>query len=228
MSDVASILPKNSREFEKAAAKAMSDDLPMPIRQIMDPMETPAEWLPFLAAHHNVNLWYDDWSEERKREIIAHFSGRSVAYPGETLPDLIGTRCGLVRYLSYVDAEIIDRIVHPQPFTFGRAVLGRTPINHKAFVAHYLIKVLLEPPPNGFRIGRSAFGHNALTPVDLEPLRRVKAAIRAAKGPATKYSVNFAWRRKITLDDRIAIDGSHIVDGWIDRKLFHEPAIPDA
>lgn len=227
MSDVASVLPPNSRAFEIAAGAAMSDDLPVPIRAILDPYETPAEWLPFLAAHHNVNLWYDDWSEARKREIIAHFTGRSETYPGEVLPDMIGTLAGLRRYLAYVDADIIDRIAHPRPFTFGRAVFGRTPINHRPFVAHYLVHVLLAPPPNAFRFGRAVIGSSALTRTNLEPLHRAKAAMVAAKGPATAYSVSFAWRRLITVDDAIPIDGTYYVGDWVDRKLFHEAVVPD-
>lgn len=218
MSDLRPLLPASSTgAFEYAVAAGMAHDLPVPYAQIMDPYETPVEWLPFLAAHHSVDLWFDDWAEARKREMVAQAAGRSVLFPASPLAELKGTLAGLNRYLAFVDAELVDRVAHPARFTFGRAVLGRTPVNHLAFTAHYLVHVLLEPPAGRFQIGRSAFGFAALRSVDLEPLRRAKRAMAIAKVPETAYSVTFAWRRPITLQDNIIIDSSHIASGWRDR-----------
>ncbi|CUW88202.1 phage tail protein I [Agrobacterium genomosp. 2] len=206
-----------SEAFEKALIAGMTDDLPIPYDVIMDPYRTPARFLPWLAAHHSVDLWYDDWPEERKREMIAQCAGRSVLYPGSRLAALKGTLVGLKRYLAFVDAEIIDRIAHPARFTFGRAVIGRTPIAHQPFTAHYLIRVSLTAHRNRFQIGRSAFGRAAMTSVDLEPIRRAKRAMVTAKTPDTLYSVSFAWRRGITFNDNIFIDGSHAIGGYMNR-----------
>ncbi len=195
----------------------MSDDLPVPYSELLDPYRTEERFLPWLAAHHSVDLWFDDWPDERKREMIAQAAGVSTLYPGSPIAALKGTLPGLRRYLEFVDAEIIDRIAHPARFTFGRAVIGRTPIAHKAFVAHYLVKVLMQAPRNRFEIGRGAFGRAASTRVDLEPLRRVKRAMVIAKVPETQYTVSFAWRRGITFNDNILIDGSHVFGGWVDR-----------
>jgi P2-related tail formation protein len=207
-----------SEAFEKALIAGMTDDLPIPYDIIMDPYRTPARFLPWLAAHHSVDLWYDDWSEERKREMIAQCAGVSTDYPASPLAALKGTLVGLKRYLAFVDADIIDRIAHPARFTFGRAVIGRTPIAHQPFTAHYLVHVTLRAPKNHFQIGRSAFGRAALTSVDLEPIRRAKRAMVTAKTPDTLYTVSFAWRRPITLQDAVKIDGGTSPDSYRQRQ----------
>ncbi|NSZ59567.1 phage tail protein I [Agrobacterium tumefaciens] len=220
MRDVAALLPSNSEPFEYALAGGMSDDLAVPFADLMDPYKTEARLLPYLAAHHSVDLWYDDWSEQRKREMIAQCAGRSVLYPGSRLAALKGTLVGLKRYLAFVDADIIDRIAHPARFTFGRAVIGRTPIAHQPFTAHYLVHVTLRAPKNHFQIGRSAFGRAALTSVDLEPIRRAQRAMVTAKTPDTLYTVSFAWRRPITLQDAVMIDGSTSPGGYRQRQFL--------
>ncbi len=209
-----------SEAFEKALIAGMTDDLPIPYDIIMDPYRTPVHFLPWLAAHHSVDLWYDDWSEERKREMIAQCAGVSTDYPASPLAALKGTLVGLKRYLAFVDADIIDRIAHPARFTFGRAVLGRTPIAHQPFTAHYLVHVTLRAPKNHFQIGRSAFGRAALTSVDLEPIRRARRAMVTAKTPDTLYTVTFAWRRPITLQDAVKIDGGTSPGGYRQRQYL--------
>ncbi len=209
-----------SEAFEKALIAGMTDDLPVPYDVIMDPYRTPARFLPWLAAHHSVDLWYDDWAEERKREMIAQCAGVSADYPASPLAALKGTLVGLKRYLAFVDADIIDRIAHPARFTFGRAVIGRTPIAHQPFTAHYLVHVTLRAPKNHFQIGRSAFGRAALTSVDLEPIRRARRAMVTAKTPDTLYTVTFAWRRPITLQDAVMIDGGTSPGGYRQRQYL--------
>lgn len=209
-----------SEAFEKALIAGMTDDLPVPYNVIMDPYRTPARFLPWLAAHHSVDLWYDDWSEERKREMIAQCAGVSTDYPASPLAALKGTLVGLKRYLAFVDADIIDRIAHPARFTFGRAVIGRTPIAHQPFTAHYLVHVTLRAPKNHFQIGRSAFGRAALTSVDLEPIHRARRAMVTAKTPDTLYTVTFAWRRPITLQDAVMIDGGASPGGYRQRQYL--------
>lgn len=211
------LLSDGTGPLERAMAAGMSDDLPVPYAQIMDPYQTPERFLPWLAAHHSVDLWFDDWGDDRKREMVAQCAGVSPVYPASPLGALKGTLEGLKRYLAFVDAEIVDRIAHPSRFTFGRAVIGRTPIAHKPFVAHYLVKVSLQAHVNRFQVGRSSFGRAALTAVDLEPIRRAKLAMAISKSAETQYTVTFAWRRGITFQDNLPIDGSHIFGGFIDR-----------
>ncbi|BAP94473.1 tail protein [Aurantimonas phage AmM-1] len=216
MTTAADILPGNAGPFERVLGAALTDELPVPIREIMDPYQAPAEFLPFLAAHESVDLWFDDWSEERKREMIAQCAGVSVLHDG-MLGDLKGTREGLRRYLAFVDAEIVDVVAHPVRFVIGRSGLGRVPIAHPAFTAHYLVRVELDRPVNAFEIGRSAIGKAALQSVDRTPIRRAQRAMTIAKAPETLYSASFAWRRRIQLSDNIPIDGTHALGGWIDR-----------
>lgn len=222
MSDVVAHLPASpTGPFERAMAAGMSDDLPVPYAQILDPYQTPVAWLPWLAAHHAVDLWFDDWPEARKREMIAQCAGVSTVHPDDPpLGELKGTLKGLKRYLEFVDATIIDRKAHPQRFTFSRSPITRTPIGHEAFTAHYLIEVALTRPPRCFQIGRAPFDIGALTKVDTTPMDRVKRAMAIAKTPDTLYSVTFAWRRPISVSDGIAIDGSHIIGGYANRTRF--------
>ncbi|WP_348640128.1 phage tail protein, partial [Rhizobium sp. FKY42] len=53
MAEVKPLLPSSSGAFEYALAAGMSDDLPVPYAQIMDPYQTPVRFLPWLAAHHS-------------------------------------------------------------------------------------------------------------------------------------------------------------------------------
>lgn len=203
--------------FEIALGEALTDRIEVPIREIMDPYRTRAEFIPFLAAHVSVELWFDDWPEERKREMIAQCMGRSVIYPGERLADLKGTREGLKRYLAFVDAEIVRVVAHPTRFAIGRSGIGWRPIAHPPLSAHYLVKLPLRRPANPFEVNRSAIGRAGLRAVDREPIRRARLAMTIAKAPETLYSVSFAWRRRIRLSDAIPLDGSHHLGGFVDR-----------
>ncbi|MDQ0314853.1 phage tail protein I [Amorphus orientalis] len=212
----ADLLP-DPAAFERALAEATADDLPVPIDQILDPYETPSAFLPFLAAHWSVDLWFDDWAEARKREMIAQSAGRSTIHPGERLAELKGTREGLKRFLAFVDAEIVRVVSHPCRFVVGRSGVGWRPIAHPPLTAHYLVKLPLQQPAHAFEINRAAIGRASLRSVDLEPIRRAKLAMTVGKAPETLYSVTFAWRRHITLSDSIPLDGSHHIGGFVDR-----------
>ncbi len=203
------LLPeRSSKTFEKAAAFAFEDKLPVPIRQIMDPAKTPSEWLPFLAAHQSVDLWYPDWSDDLKRAVVAN-----------AIPDarLKGTRDGARQFLSYVDGTLLDVVAYPAPFIAGRAIVGRTPVGLKPFVARYLVKVTTIGPSRAFIAGRSAVGRAYVHKPDTDPFDRCLAAIRVAKSPETQIRVDFRHKRQITVNDQIVADGSYRVGDYIDR-----------
>jgi len=202
------LLPGNSGPFERAAADALSDTLPVPIAQIMDPETTPTAFLPFLAAHESVDLWFDDWTLARRRQMVAE---------AVELAALKGTRKGLRRLLAYVDAEVTWLIAHPARFAFGRSAIAARPIAHPPMVAHYIVRVPLDRPANTFQVGRAVLGRSAMTRVGLEPLRRARIAMATAKDPATLYSVNFAHRRRIRFGDAVPMDGSATFGGFIHR-----------
>lgn len=202
------ILPQSAELAERALHRAMQDDLPIPLSVILDPAQTPAEWLPFLAVHEGVRFWFADWSEARKREIIAEWT---------ELAGLIGTRAAAARFLAYVDAEIIHKISYPAQKPIGRWALGRHPINHPSFKARFLVKTELKAPKRAFVIGRTAIGRGALSPPSTEPLRRAKAALTISKSPETAYAVSFAHRVRRTLRDGIDLRAGHVLGSFKDR-----------
>lgn len=204
----ADLLPSNSGAFERAAAEAMTDNLSVPIRQIMDPQQTPAEFLPFLAVHRGVKLWFADWPEQRQRDMVEQ---------APELAKLVGTHDGAVRHLAFVDAVIVDTVAYPARFVFGQSAIGVTPINHPPFKARYLVQVTLTRKPNSLIFGQSAIGRAALRAVDMEPIRRAKLALQVAKAPEAEYVVAFAWRRPISFGDAILADGTHKFGGYLDR-----------
>ncbi|WP_262027573.1 phage tail protein I [Microvirga sp. Mcv34] len=209
MSELEELLPQNALEFERALAVALTDDLPVPLREIMDPDRTPAAFLPFLAAHKSVDLWFSDWPEERKRRMLRE----AIRFAR-----MKGTRAGALLALSYVDATLLDAISYPAPMIFGKAVLGRTPIGHPPFLARFLVKVPTVKPPRSFVMGRSAIGTARLkTPSD-EPFRRVREAIRAAKAPETEYRLDFAHKRSLQLSDGPALVDAVRLGAYVPRN----------
>lgn len=208
---VPSSLPSNATAFERAAGEGFSDVLPVPIREIVNPFQTPVAFLPFLAAHESVDLWFSDWVEARKRAMVAE---------APVLARFKGTRHGAIRFLSYVDAEIIHAISYPARFVLGRAIIGHTPIGHPPFVARYLVKIVTHKPPRAHVIGRSPIGRRVLRTPSREPFNRALAALRAAKAPETEYRVSFAHKRPIQLSDGIPLDGSYRLGGYIDRRFL--------
>lgn len=216
MLEAVALLSVGVGPFERAVAAGMSDGLPVPYAQLLDPYQCPAAMLPWLAAQYSVDLWFDDWPEARKREVIAQHAGVSVLYDGE-LAALKTTRAAAARYLELVDATIIHKRSHPARFPVGRIVLGKSPINHPPFVARFLVKTTLVQPRGSFCVGRSALGKAALRPRDRRPLERAEKALVVSKAPHTQYSVSFAHRRPITLDDGYDIDAGYVLGSYMDR-----------
>ncbi|MCO5730079.1 phage tail protein I [Rhizobium sp. SSA_523] len=211
------LLPNSSTgPAEIAAAFALSTELEIPFAEMLDPYRCPVNMLPWLAARHSVDLWFDEWPEARKREVIAQHAGVSVLYDGE-LAALKTTRAAAARYLELVDATIIHKRSHPARFPVGRIVLGKSPINHPPFVARFLVKTTLVQPRGSFCVGRSALGKAALRRRDRRPLERAEKALVVSKAPHTQYSVSFAHRRPITLDDGYDIDAGYMLGSFMDR-----------
>jgi P2-related tail formation protein len=206
MSSVAAVLPPSPTAWENACAQAMSDDLPVPIAQIVDPTQTPEAFLPWLAAHESVDLWFPDWTDDRKRAVIEN---------AWTDAALKGTRQGAVNFLSYVGGTLVDAIAYPARFVMGQAVLGRTPIDHPPFVARYLVNVATNEPPNCFVLGRAAVGVAAVTTPDPTPINRCLTAMRVARAPETQIRASFASQRQLAIEDAPPLDGSAYLGQWI-------------
>ena len=214
---VASLLPSHSTDpYEYALAAGLTDVLSIPYATLMDPYQTRAELLPWLAAHYSVDLWFDDWPEARKREAVAQAAGVSTLFPASPIGELKGTHEGALRYLAFVDAEVIDRIEYPARFVLGKSAFGITPINHPAFKKRWLVKVILKKPVNAFVLGRSALGVAALRTVDRTPIERAKKALDVARAPETEYLISTAWRRPATFEDDFP-EGSLPFGAYVDR-----------
>ena len=212
-----SFVPEGNAPFERALTKAMSLELPVPMEEVMDPYRTPPQFLPFLAQHYSVDLWFDDWSLDRKREMVAQVKGSSTVYPGTRLADFKGTREGARRFLEFVDAEVLDVVAHPTRFVAGLSAAGITPVGHPPFRARYLVRVTLVKPFNAFVAGRSAAGMAAGRNVDLTPINRAKTALRVSKAPETEYLVSFAWRRPATFGDGLTFGDERPFGAYVDR-----------
>lgn len=208
MMRVDELLPGNSGTFERALAATLLDGLPVPLRDLVDPMKTPARFLPFLAAHESVDLWFEDWPEERKRRMIAQ---------ALRLGGIKGTRAAAAAFLEFVDTTIVHKRSYPARAPVGRIVAGRTPINHPDFTARFLLKVDLVAPLRARPVGRMSIGRALALTVDREPLRRAKRALVVSKAPATAYSVTFAHRVPITLDAGLDLEAGCELGAFHDR-----------
>jgi len=78
---------------------------PADLAALWDPMAAPAAVLPYLAAAHGVSVWRSDWSDERKRQVIA----RSIV-----LKRRRGTIPCFEEHLGFADAELLQIIAPPQ------------------------------------------------------------------------------------------------------------------
>ena len=64
------LLPLNATDLERGLADVMVRDLPVPLRDLMDPARCPVELLPYLAWAFSVDRWDTNWSEAAKRAAI--------------------------------------------------------------------------------------------------------------------------------------------------------------
>lgn len=65
------LLPINSTSLERALADVQVADLPVPLRELMDPQRCPVALLPYLAWAWSVDRWDPAWSETVKRKAVA-------------------------------------------------------------------------------------------------------------------------------------------------------------
>ncbi len=203
----ADILPRNRSAFEASVVKSAADTLRAPISKITDPLKTPIRFLPWLAAQESVDLWYADWSFTRKRAMIKE--------SGCTLADLKGTRAGAVRFLSYVDASLLDAIAYPDHFVFARTAIRVSPINHPAFLARYLVSVATQTPPRAMVMSRAFVRRARLKTPPRERFNRVLAALRAAKSVDAQIRVSFEHHRPLSITDAPALDGSYALGDFV-------------
>lgn len=102
-----SLLPNNATPFELALSETSAARHPFPhdlIKQLWQPWKVQAAVLPYLANSLSVDLWYDDWSEDRKRKITAD---------AFNLHRLKGRVEGVRQHLLYVDAKLLKATTPP-------------------------------------------------------------------------------------------------------------------
>lgn len=70
---VDSLLPPNATAEERAleAAMARVENVPIPIKDLMDPWKCPKELLPFMAWAMSVDYWSPYWPENVQRKVYA-------------------------------------------------------------------------------------------------------------------------------------------------------------
>ncbi|MFS7198232.1 phage tail protein I [Rahnella inusitata] len=66
------LLPVGSSALEVAAADACAalENVPVPLRQLWDPLACPATFLPYLAWALSVDRWDENWPVATKRRVI--------------------------------------------------------------------------------------------------------------------------------------------------------------
>lgn len=101
------LLPGNATPFERAGAGTVArlSDVPTPIEQLWRPWDCREDLLPWLAWALSVDVWDDDWPEERKRSVVA----RAIA-----LHRIKGTEAGLKAHVALADAAVRQLVVPPQ------------------------------------------------------------------------------------------------------------------
>jgi phage tail-like protein len=203
-------LPANATTYEKSVVRDISEYLVADLRKAVDPNQTPVDFIPFLAAHESVDLWYEDWTEARKRQMIAE---------APVLARYKGTRKGTIEFIKYVDATLVDALAYPAKFVFGNARIGRTPIGLQPFVARYLIKISTTKEKKSFMMTRGVIGRDFLKAPDREPFERAFVALRISKAPETQMRVDFAYKRQLELSDGPLLDndGMYNLGDYVDR-----------
>ena len=190
---VKDILPPNAGPVEKAVAWGLSETLPVPISEALVAATAPADFLPFVAHAEGVALWFDDWSDDRKRHVAEHWL--------QSYAQIVGTRAAVDAFLALVDAQVVHRLTYPAPFIVGETPVGTRLVDQPHHSAHYLIDVDLIEPSGAFAVGQVAVGDVSIAPPDDGPIRRVYAALIAAKSPSTEYRAHFDTRRPTTTGD---------------------------
>jgi phage tail-like protein len=100
------LLPRNATPLERALASPTGrlTAIPSSIEDVWRHGTCPEDLLPWLAWAMSVDFWDEDWTPERKRNLIRE---------AFELHRKKGTLYGIKRYLRYADAECLRAIVCP-------------------------------------------------------------------------------------------------------------------
>ena len=155
----AHLLPANSTKFEISIANTSLRlcDIDVPIEHLWNPDKCPLKFLPFLAWALSVDVWDEDWPEARKRRMCSE---------SLTLHGLKGCVKGLERYLSFIDATIVEKVLPPQQI-FARP--ARSTEEKQAFLEQFRqlrihpFRVKEQTESKGFFVGSTFVGSGVAT-----------------------------------------------------------------
>jgi len=108
LSEPVSLQPQNATPLMRAVSLANADRRPIApadLSTLWDPMAAPASVLPYLAAAHGVSVWRSDWTDAKKRQVIA--ASIQLKRQRGTAPCFEG-------HLAFLDAELVQLIAPPQ------------------------------------------------------------------------------------------------------------------
>ena len=165
MSEEIDLLPRNATQFEKAVSLAAAKGTELPaqlVSDVTDPWTCPAELLPFLALERSVDLWDPEWSDERKRWVIAEQA---------RLHRLKTTEAGFRAHLSLVGANLV-RTITPRSDFFAAPAFGDD--DHREWVRQFPEIRIRSFAQEGFDRVSAMSG----------PADHVDAYLGAADGPA--------------------------------------------
>lgn len=126
MTESASLLPANSTPWEIAQSLTSASRRPLPTdlpRQVWNPDTCPVEFLPYLAWGLGLEIWDDEWSEQKKRDVVARIWN---------LKRLKTTPQGIKDYVNLVDADVV-KFVRPRDRMW--LVPAMTPAERKEIMA---------------------------------------------------------------------------------------------
>jgi len=205
--DTAHLLPVSATPWEKAVGSAVAawwSTLPVDlIGKALDPYAVPVEWLDWLANTLSVDLWRGDWSELKKRDVIAQ---------APTLQTLKTTLPGLAAHLAIMDARIVQSATPPGGFFLGRAPTVAEMEAWFATLPQVRVYFVSEERKEGPELywGDSFYGEGFWLP-DLAPtIQRRKAVLfdRGVETPLVVTTLSYSdAARKTPAEERVTIEG---------------------
>lgn len=107
------LLPPSATPAERTlgALSGRITAVPTPIAEMHRPNVAPERFLPWLAWEWSIDLWQDEWSDAKKRRVLA----RSF-----DLHRLKGTAQGLREHVALTDASVVQIVRPPQGAFAGR------------------------------------------------------------------------------------------------------------
>lgn len=128
MSEPVSLQPQNATPLMRAVSLALAERRPIgpaDLAALWDPRRAPAAVLPYLAAAHGVSVWRSDWSDDRKRRVIAQ--SIDLKRRRGSVPCFEG-------HLEFVDAELLQVIAPPSRAFVLQAL---TPAERQAWLSQF-------------------------------------------------------------------------------------------